>query len=67
MCTGDNSVDGADKGSILRAQRQALKKHVRKALANEGGGDRFKVTMSAEEDGALSVPYEPCAEDFTVP
>lgn len=66
MCTGDNSnnkdVDGSDKGAVLRSQRLALRNHMRRnGLLSDG------VVENDEVDGVLKTPYEPCAEDYTVP
>lgn len=66
MCTGENSnnkdANGSDKGAVLRSQRLALKNHMRKSGLLSGGA-----VENNEGDGVLKTPYEPCAEDYTVP
>lgn len=66
LCTGDKSADGSDKGAVLRAQRLALKRHMQKALSKERGvaGDDEGVPLPQQ---GLLTPYDPCAEDLTVP
>ncbi|CAN0301127.1 unnamed protein product, partial [Laminaria digitata] len=78
MCTGDSSnnrrlsaptggiVDAEQGGAsrtIARAQRAAMKEHLHRARLFEGVGEGEGVSYGAVRSG----PYEPCAEDFTIP
>lgn len=59
MCIGEESDS---RGPVAHAQRLALRDHLARAKSAAAETDPLRSTATA-----ISAPYEPCAEDYTIP
>jgi len=62
MCTGEDSDSRGSGVPVAHAQRLALRDHLARARSAAGETDALRSTAAA-----VSAPYEPCAEDYTIP
>lgn len=58
---------GSGGGTVAHAQRVALKERLRFAWQQETLGSANAGGEASQRAAVRSAPYEPCAEDYTIP